>query len=153
MTGPRQRARRAGGPGRGAARRRGKGYSVNVPLKDGMDDAAYTFLFRPIMRRVMEIYQPEVIVFQSGARPAPPAACRGRSAAPCQASAPAAARSPRLRPAQGRRPPAPLAERSGGGSAPRPAPPALRRRRHRAHAGAGAQARTRWRATAWARSA
>ncbi len=82
-TGPRQRARRAGGPGRGAPRRRGKGYSVNVPLKDGMDDAAYTFLFRPIMRRVMEIYQPEVIVFQSGARPAPPAACRGRSPARC----------------------------------------------------------------------
>lgn len=40
---------------------------MNVPLKDGMDDAAYCFLFRPIMRRVMEIYQPEVIVFQSGA--------------------------------------------------------------------------------------
>lgn len=47
--------------------RRGKGYSVNVPLKDGMTDEAYTFLFRPVMRRVMEIYQPEVIVFQSGA--------------------------------------------------------------------------------------
>ena len=40
---------------------------MNVPLKDGMTDEAYTFLFRPVMRRVMEIYQPEVIVFQSGA--------------------------------------------------------------------------------------
>ncbi|KAK9820648.1 hypothetical protein WJX81_005680 [Elliptochloris bilobata] len=46
---------------------RGKGYSVNVPLKDGMTDEAYTFLFRPVMRRVMEIYQPEVIVFHTGA--------------------------------------------------------------------------------------
>ena len=40
---------------------------MNVPLKDGMTDEAYTFLFRPVMRRVMEIYQPEVVVFQSGA--------------------------------------------------------------------------------------
>lgn len=46
---------------------RGRYYAVNVPLKDGMDDSSYEMLFKPIMRKVMEVYQPEVIVFQSGA--------------------------------------------------------------------------------------
>jgi len=46
---------------------RGKYYSVNVPLKDGIDDEAYEYLFKPIMNKVMEMYQPEAIVFQSGA--------------------------------------------------------------------------------------
>ncbi len=41
---------------------------MNVPLKDGMTDEAYGQVFQPVMRRVMEVYQPEVIVFQSGAR-------------------------------------------------------------------------------------
>lgn len=31
-----------------------------------MTDAAYEMLFKPVMRRVMEVYQPEVVVFQSG---------------------------------------------------------------------------------------
>ena len=46
--------------------RRGKNYSVNVPLKNGMTDETYRALFRPIMSKVMQIYQPEAIVFQSG---------------------------------------------------------------------------------------
>jgi histone deacetylase 1/2 len=46
---------------------RGKYYSVNVPLKDGIDDEAYEYLFKPIMNKVMEMYQPEAVVFQSGA--------------------------------------------------------------------------------------
>lgn len=46
---------------------RGKYYSVNVPLKDGIDDESYEYLFKPIMTKVMEMYQPEAIVFQSGA--------------------------------------------------------------------------------------
>ena len=45
---------------------RGKNYSVNVPLKNGMTDETYRALFRPIMSKVMQIYQPEAIVFQSG---------------------------------------------------------------------------------------
>ena len=31
-----------------------------------MTDEAYEMLFKPVMRKVMEIYQPEAIVFQSG---------------------------------------------------------------------------------------
>ena len=45
---------------------RGLGYSMNVPLRNGMTDAAYWALFKPVMARVMQIYQPEAIVFQSG---------------------------------------------------------------------------------------
>lgn len=41
-------------------------HAINVPLKDGMTDSAYEMLFKPIMRRIMEVYQPEAIVFQSG---------------------------------------------------------------------------------------
>ncbi|GFR43441.1 hypothetical protein Agub_g4523 [Astrephomene gubernaculifera] len=45
----------------------GRGYAVNVPLRDGMDDAAYESLFRPVMTGVVEHFQPEAIVLQSGA--------------------------------------------------------------------------------------
>jgi len=31
-----------------------------------MTDEAYEKLFKPVMRKVMELYQPEAIVFQSG---------------------------------------------------------------------------------------
>ena len=30
----------------------GKCYSVNVPLKEGMDDLSYELIFQPIMRQV-----------------------------------------------------------------------------------------------------
>ena len=46
---------------------RGKHYSVNVPLKDGMDDASYTTLFKNVVDRCFEWYRPEAILFQSGA--------------------------------------------------------------------------------------
>jgi len=46
---------------------KGKYYSLNVPLKDGIDDATYELLFKPVMQRVMEVYDPGAIVFQSGA--------------------------------------------------------------------------------------
>lgn len=45
----------------------GKYYSMNVPLKDGIDDESYELLYKPLMAKVMEVYQPDVIVFQSGA--------------------------------------------------------------------------------------
>lgn len=41
-------------------------YAVNVPLDDGIDDDSYESLFKPIMTRVMEQYQPSCIVLQSG---------------------------------------------------------------------------------------
>ena len=46
---------------------KGKYYSLNVPLKDGIDDSTYELLFKPVMRKVMEVYDPGAIVFQSGA--------------------------------------------------------------------------------------
>ena len=46
---------------------RGKHYSVNVPLKDGITDEAYQSLFRPVVAKIMEVYRPEVIVLQCGA--------------------------------------------------------------------------------------
>jgi histone deacetylase 1/2 len=45
----------------------GKGYCVNVPLKDGMDDESYRYVYEPIMSKVMDMYQPEAIVVCSGA--------------------------------------------------------------------------------------
>lgn len=45
----------------------GKYYSVNVPLKDGIDDEGYMSLFKPVMTKVIEFYQPSAIVLQCGA--------------------------------------------------------------------------------------
>jgi len=44
----------------------GKGYSLNFPLKDGIDDESYRNIFRPIMAKVMEVYQPQAVVLQCG---------------------------------------------------------------------------------------
>jgi histone deacetylase 1/2 len=44
-----------------------KGYSVNFPLKDGMDDASYETIFKPVIGRIMQVYQPGAIVLQCGA--------------------------------------------------------------------------------------
>lgn len=45
----------------------GKYYSVNVPLRDGIDDDAYIWLFQEVMDGVMATYQPSAIVLQCGA--------------------------------------------------------------------------------------
>ena len=45
----------------------GRYYSVNVPLKDGIDDQCYISLFKDIMQRVIEKYRPSAIVLQCGA--------------------------------------------------------------------------------------
>ena len=46
---------------------KGKYYSLNVPLKDGVDDTSYNALFRPILQAVMDKYQPGAVVLQCGA--------------------------------------------------------------------------------------
>lgn len=46
---------------------RGKNYSVNFPLKDGVDDESYRYIFHPVMTKVMEWYQPGAVVLQCGA--------------------------------------------------------------------------------------
>lgn len=45
----------------------GKFYSINVPLKPGLDDVAYIDLFKKVMTRVMVSYVPDVMVIQCGA--------------------------------------------------------------------------------------
>lgn len=45
---------------------RGKHYSVNVPLKDGMDDVSYETIFKPIIRHLIEWYRPQAILLQCG---------------------------------------------------------------------------------------
>ncbi|KAH9602119.1 hypothetical protein KSS87_008289 [Heliosperma pusillum] len=45
----------------------GKHYSLNVPLNDGIDDDSFRGLFRPIIQKVMDVYQPDAVVLQCGA--------------------------------------------------------------------------------------
>ncbi|SPO02377.1 probable histone deacetylase RpdA [Cephalotrichum gorgonifer] len=44
----------------------GKHYAVNFPLRDGITDLSYKSIFEPVMTKVMEFYQPDVIVLQCG---------------------------------------------------------------------------------------
>nr|WJZ57296.1 histone deacetylase 20 [Paspalum vaginatum] len=46
---------------------KGKYYSLNVPLDDGIDDESYQSLFKPIMAKVMEVFNPGAVVLQCGA--------------------------------------------------------------------------------------
>ncbi|XP_037948872.1 histone deacetylase 3 [Teleopsis dalmanni] len=45
----------------------GRFYSVNVPLKEGIDDISYFQVFKPIISAVMDFYRPTAIVLQCGA--------------------------------------------------------------------------------------
>jgi histone deacetylase 1/2 len=45
---------------------RGRNYSLNIPLKDGITDMGYQNLFKPIVAKIMEVYRPEVVVLQCG---------------------------------------------------------------------------------------
>lgn len=45
----------------------GRYYSVNVPLKEGIDDQSYYQVFKPVISNVMEFYRPTAIVLQCGA--------------------------------------------------------------------------------------
>ncbi|KAI9653693.1 MAG: histone deacetylase [Alyxoria varia] len=44
----------------------GKYYAVNFPLRDGIDDVSYKNIFEPIIKAVMDWYQPGAIVLQCG---------------------------------------------------------------------------------------
>ncbi|CAI9742355.1 probable histone deacetylase 1-B [Octopus vulgaris] len=46
---------------------KGKYYAVNFPLRDGIDDESYESIFKPVINKVMEMYQPSAIVLQCGA--------------------------------------------------------------------------------------
>eukprot|EP00887_Chlorella_sp_A99_P004904 scaffold4.g4904.t1 len=45
---------------------KGKYYAVNVPLRDGITDETYATVFKPIIAKIMEVYQPEAILLQCG---------------------------------------------------------------------------------------
>ncbi|TFK47015.1 histone deacetylase [Heliocybe sulcata] len=45
---------------------KGKGYAINVPLKDGMTDETYASVFQPIITKVLEVFHPSAIVLQCG---------------------------------------------------------------------------------------
>lgn len=57
-------------PGTGELRdigvEKGKYYSVNVPLRDGIDDITYKSIFEPLINKIIEWYQPSAIVLQCG---------------------------------------------------------------------------------------
>ena len=44
----------------------GKYYSVNFPLRDGIDDASYKGIFEPVIKSTMDYYQPSAVVLQCG---------------------------------------------------------------------------------------
>ncbi|KAG8378796.1 hypothetical protein BUALT_Bualt07G0022200 [Buddleja alternifolia] len=48
-------------------RAEGKCYALNVLLNDGLDDDNLHSLFRPIIHKIMEVYQPDAVVLQCGA--------------------------------------------------------------------------------------
>lgn len=47
--------------------RKGKYFSVNVPLRNGIDDAGYAHVFQPVVRDTIEYFKPSAIVLQCGA--------------------------------------------------------------------------------------
>lgn len=46
---------------------RGKHYSANFPLRDGINDESYRSIFVPVMTKIMQWYQPGAVVLQCGA--------------------------------------------------------------------------------------
>ena len=46
---------------------KGKGYSVNVPLKDGITDEAFKSVFDPVIARILDVFRPSAVVLQCGA--------------------------------------------------------------------------------------
>ncbi|TDL30045.1 hypothetical protein BD410DRAFT_737275 [Rickenella mellea] len=48
-------------------RDKGMGYSVNVPLRDGLTDEVFKNVFEPVIQKILEWYQPSAVVLQCGA--------------------------------------------------------------------------------------
>ncbi|KAF1935546.1 hypothetical protein EJ02DRAFT_439165 [Clathrospora elynae] len=46
---------------------RGKGHCLNIPIDDGIDDDQYKWLFKTVTSAVIDKYNPQAIVLQSGA--------------------------------------------------------------------------------------
>ncbi|KAH9255449.1 hypothetical protein BASA81_006568 [Batrachochytrium salamandrivorans] len=45
----------------------GYGFTVNFPLKDGLDDKNFQFCFKPVIAKIMEVFDPGAVVLQCGA--------------------------------------------------------------------------------------
>ncbi|KAL4243085.1 Histone deacetylase [Abortiporus biennis] len=45
---------------------KGKHYALNFPLRDGITDESYKSVFEPVIREVMQVYDPGAIVLQCG---------------------------------------------------------------------------------------
>jgi histone deacetylase 1/2 len=41
-------------------------YAINVPLRDGINDENYKAIFEPVIKRIIDWYQPGAIVLQCG---------------------------------------------------------------------------------------
>lgn len=52
---------------RDAGAGKGRHYSMNFPMRDGMDDFTYERCFKPVISRVIDSYRPSAIVLQCGA--------------------------------------------------------------------------------------
>ncbi|KAF8885808.1 histone deacetylase RPD3 [Infundibulicybe gibba] len=48
-------------------RDKGKGYAINVPLKDGITDESFQSVFEPVIAKILEVYRPSAVVLQCGA--------------------------------------------------------------------------------------
>jgi histone deacetylase 1/2 len=46
---------------------KGENYAINCPLHDGMDDDSFREVFRPIIGKIMDKFQPGAVVLQCGA--------------------------------------------------------------------------------------
>ena len=46
---------------------KGKGYAINFPLHDGMNDESFVGIFVPVIDKIFERFQPEAVVLQCGA--------------------------------------------------------------------------------------
>ncbi|XP_037054710.1 histone deacetylase 1-like [Peromyscus leucopus] len=45
---------------------KGKYYAVNYPLRDGTDDESYEAIFKPVMSKVIKMFQPSAVILQCG---------------------------------------------------------------------------------------
>ncbi|KAK8844563.1 hypothetical protein IAR55_006410 [Kwoniella newhampshirensis] len=58
-------------PGTGDVRdvgmKRGKGYAVNVPLRDGITDDSFQSIFKPVIQHIMDYFRPGAVALQMGA--------------------------------------------------------------------------------------
>ncbi|RPD67552.1 Arginase/deacetylase [Lentinus tigrinus ALCF2SS1-7] len=48
-------------------RGKGRGYAVNIPLKDGITDELYRSVFELVIDKIVEVFRPSAIVLQCGA--------------------------------------------------------------------------------------